>query len=501
MLPGKCPAPAFAGISLPRGPCDSASSAFPVFWGNCVLRSLSHCCGAPANAIFSRTAKMSPRVLSPSTSTCSFVFRREHSIVQGAAKNWALGSPVREEKQQETGCSCQQHPLGTAGGTPFPARGLLAAWALPGPSALTWLRELGMGTADPGLGSLVEGRFKIWQPPPWVLAVCSSNLWDFAPMFCQRLSWVISDRREQSGVRAGIALWLVAVFLLALSPPKRTLLVPPFRRVLLYRGPWRRRGQKATIRRTKAEPCPNTFPSVGLSPALGRLQRGAGAGSRAVGASLCSSHPGGQPVLPGPILPGGSARTILLLSHLISHSQERCCLAQPSRSSSLGTSVAQSLSQWPGPRCPPVKAPPSGALLPSLSLLPIALMAFWSRGVLSWPRREYGERAEQVEMGLSQPLLTPGTAQPLPELRVPTSPRPAARQAGECEAGSRLCAPSFPLVPRQGCFASFPVSILRSSLQWPGVCAQDRTAPCTGRALSSPLPALDARSVAACAPQ
>lgn len=113
--------------------------------------------------------------------------------------------------------------------------------------------------------------FKIWQPPPWVLAVCSSNLWDFAPMFCQSLSWVISDRREQSGVWAGMAPQLVAVFLLALSPPKRTLLEAPFSHVLLYRGPWRRRGRKATIRRMKAEPCPNTFPSVGLSPALGQV--------------------------------------------------------------------------------------------------------------------------------------------------------------------------------------------------------------------------------------
>lgn len=37
ILPGRCPALAFAGITLPRGPCDSPSSAFPVFWGNCVF--------------------------------------------------------------------------------------------------------------------------------------------------------------------------------------------------------------------------------------------------------------------------------------------------------------------------------------------------------------------------------------------------------------------------------------------------------------------------------
>lgn len=77
-------------------------------------------------------------MLSPSTSTCSFVSRREHRIVQGAAKNWALGSPVREEKQQGTGWSCQQHPLGTSGGTPFQD---LAAPSL-GPGSL-FIKPLG----------------------------------------------------------------------------------------------------------------------------------------------------------------------------------------------------------------------------------------------------------------------------------------------------------------------------------------------------------------------
>lgn len=215
--------------------------------------------------------------------------------------------------------------------------------------------------------------FKIWQPPPWVLAVCSSNLWDFAPMFRQSLSWVISDRREQSGVWAGMAPQLVAAFLLALSPPKRTLLEAPFSRVLLYRGPWRRRGRKATIRRMKAEPCPNTFPSVGLIPALGRLRRGAGAGSRAVGASLCSSHPaalprpripGDNPSSPAPS-PAPSCQEEALeqsCSFLTSSpcSQQRCCLAQPSRSSPPGSGVAQSLSQGPGPRCPAVRHLPLG---------------------------------------------------------------------------------------------------------------------------------------------
>lgn len=243
----------------------------------------------------------------------------------------------------------------------------------------------------------MEGCFEIWQPLPWVLAACSSSLWDFVPVFCQNLSWVISNGRERSGVRAGIAPWLVSAFLPALSPlKKRTLLEAPFSHVLLYPAPWRSRGRKATIRRMKAEPCPNTLPSLGLSPALGRWRRGAGAGSRAVGASLCSSHPAAlpQPRIPGDnpsspapapstsctrraggrrwlfhVSPGRGREEALeqLCSCLVSpQPAARCYLARPSRSGPLGNGVARSLSHLPGTCCPARGRAGSCSVLPRL---------------------------------------------------------------------------------------------------------------------------------------